>query len=119
MPVSLSMYQQATWREETHLICARGGLVQFHACVARHVAAMACMSCSSIEWRPCNKHQQAQRMSQRPCPLHAPHSASRLLHRYAQCAQGPGVPNMFVEPLVQYEQRGDALRARDGKELER
>ena len=72
MPVSLSMYQQATWREETHLICARGGLMQFHARLAHlliewdpreegigsrgavaaapawHVAAMACMSCSSI-----------------------------------------------------------------------
>ena len=34
MPVSLSMYQQATWREETHLICARGRLMQFHARVA-------------------------------------------------------------------------------------
>ena len=47
---------------------------------AWHVATMACMSCSSREWRPCNKHQQAHRMSQRPCPPHAPHLASRLLH---------------------------------------
>ena len=104
MPVSLSMYQQATWKEETHLICARGRLMQFHARVthlrikrdvgekhigshgavaeapAWHVATMVCMSCSSRERRPCDKHQQAHQMSRRPCPPHAPHSASRLLH---------------------------------------
>ena len=32
--------------------------------LAWHVAVMVCMSCSSREWRPCNKHQQAHRMSQ-------------------------------------------------------